>query len=190
MRDSRTKYIKYLIDLNWPNMKSFAESNNIPYTTLRSIMQRGIGNASVNNVIKICEGLGITTDELIKWGKLFEIGSTIKEERKKQGISIEDLSKKTNISNKTLLEIEDNIIPVNSEMIHKITSAFKMSVQDFLIEYELYDEAIQQHFHIKQTEDKRKQQIQTIAAHIDEDVTEEEMQDIKEYIEFIKSKRK
>lgn len=32
--------------------------------------------------------------------------------------------------------------------------------------------------------------IETIAAHIDEDVTEEEMEDIRNYIEFIKSQRK
>ncbi|MFJ8065854.1 helix-turn-helix domain-containing protein [Psychrobacillus sp. NPDC096426] len=34
-----------------------------------------------------------------------------------------------------------------------------------------------------------RQKIVTIAAHIDEDVTEEEMEDIKKYIEFIKSQR-
>jgi len=32
--------------------------------------------------------------------------------------------------------------------------------------------------------------IETIAAHIDDDVTEDEMEDIKKYIEFIKSQRK
>lgn len=32
--------------------------------------------------------------------------------------------------------------------------------------------------------------IETIAAHIDDDVTEEEMEEIKKYIEFLKSQRK
>lgn len=32
--------------------------------------------------------------------------------------------------------------------------------------------------------------IETIAAHIDDDVTEEELEDIKKYIDFIKSQRK
>lgn len=32
--------------------------------------------------------------------------------------------------------------------------------------------------------------VETIAAHIDDDLTEEEMEDIKRYIEFIKSQRK
>ncbi|AQL57083.1 hypothetical protein BVH56_05665 [Abyssicoccus albus] len=44
------------------------------------------------------------------------------------------------------------------------------------------------------TEDKTsksysKSKIETIAAHIDDDVTEEEMEDIVNYIEFIKSKK-
>lgn len=34
------------------------------------------------------------------------------------------------------------------------------------------------------------EKIETIAAHIDEDVTEEEMEDIRNYIKFIKSQRK
>lgn len=32
--------------------------------------------------------------------------------------------------------------------------------------------------------------IETIAAHIDDDVTEEEMEDIRKYIEFVKSQRR
>src|SRR5699024_5033851 len=39
-------------------------------------------------------------------------------------------------------------------------------------------------------EEKTKTNIQTIAAHIDENVTEEEMEDIKRYIDFIKAQRK
>ncbi|WP_438349901.1 helix-turn-helix domain-containing protein [Paenibacillus sp. FA6] len=37
---------------------------------------------------------------------------------------------------------------------------------------------------------KKEKQIETIAAHIDDNVTEDEMEDIKKYIEFIKSQRK
>ncbi|WP_309419319.1 XRE family transcriptional regulator, partial [Bacillus paranthracis] len=36
------------------------------YTTLRSMLERGIGNASVDNVLKVCKGLNITTDQLEK----------------------------------------------------------------------------------------------------------------------------
>ena len=66
MEDKRTEFIEKLIDRNWPNKKAFAESIGMPYTTLRSMLQRGIGNASVNNVFKVCKGLGISTEELEK----------------------------------------------------------------------------------------------------------------------------
>lgn len=66
MKDAKTEVIRELIDGKCPNQKAFAESIEIPYTTLRSMLQRGIGNASVNNVIKVCKGLGITIEELEK----------------------------------------------------------------------------------------------------------------------------
>lgn|SRR5690625_2569438 len=62
--DKRTKILEDLIDETGLSKKAFAEKIGIPPTTLRSMLLRGIGNASVNNVIKVCEGLGITVDEL------------------------------------------------------------------------------------------------------------------------------
>lgn len=66
MKDVRAEIIENLIEKKAPNKKAFAESVNIPYTTLRSMLERGIGNASVDNVIKVCKGLGITIDQLEK----------------------------------------------------------------------------------------------------------------------------
>jgi len=62
--DTRTKIVERLIDEKGHSVKSFAREIDIPYTTLRSILKRGIGNSSVDNVIKICKGLGITTEQL------------------------------------------------------------------------------------------------------------------------------
>lgn len=66
MKDRRVEIIEKLIDEKYPTVKAFAEAIEIPYTTLRSMLSRGIGNASVNNVLKVCKGLGITTDQLEK----------------------------------------------------------------------------------------------------------------------------
>ena len=104
--DKRAEIIKELIEERGYNLRTFAEKIEIPYTTLYSILNRGIGKASVDNVLKICKGLGITTDEL---ENLANDGDT---------------------------------------------------------------------------------KIQTIAAHIEDDVTDEELEEIRKYIEFIKSKRK
>lgn len=60
----RTEIIKNLIKDTGLSLKAFSEKADIPYTTLYSILDRGIGNASVDNVIKICKTLGITVEEL------------------------------------------------------------------------------------------------------------------------------
>lgn len=67
--DKRADIIKNLIFETGLNQKAFAQKIGIPYTTLRSMLQRGIGNASVDNVIKVCKGLDITTDQLENMSK-------------------------------------------------------------------------------------------------------------------------
>ena len=60
----KTEFLKQLINETGLNMKTFAERANIPYTTLRSMLERGIENASVNNVIKVCKQLDICVETL------------------------------------------------------------------------------------------------------------------------------
>jgi transcriptional regulator with XRE-family HTH domain len=62
--DKRTEILEHLIEKTGLSKKAFAEKIGIPPTTLRSMLERGIGNASVDNVIKVCKGLGITIEEL------------------------------------------------------------------------------------------------------------------------------
>ena len=45
------------------SIKDFATKINMPYTTLLSIL-KNVGGASINNVLKICRGLNITTNDL------------------------------------------------------------------------------------------------------------------------------
>lgn len=65
----RSEIIERLIEEAGYNKKTFAEKIGMPPTTLRSMLTRGIGNASVDNVIKVCKGLGITTDQLEEMAK-------------------------------------------------------------------------------------------------------------------------
>lgn len=45
------------------SVKSFAVKAGVPYSTLRSMLERGIGGASIDNVMKICHALNLTVDE-------------------------------------------------------------------------------------------------------------------------------
>ena len=63
---TREEYIKTLIAEKGYSVKGFAAQIGIPYSTLRSILSSGVGGASVDNAIRICQGLGITVDTLNK----------------------------------------------------------------------------------------------------------------------------
>ena len=62
----RVKVIKELIDKTGLSTKAFAEKAGIPYTTLRSMMERGFSKSAVENVIRVCKTLGITIDDMEK----------------------------------------------------------------------------------------------------------------------------
>lgn len=56
--------LKKLILSKFKSVKGFSEKANIPYTTVDSILKRGVGNANVINIIKMCQALNIDTDAL------------------------------------------------------------------------------------------------------------------------------
>lgn len=62
---TREEYIKELIIQKYGNIKEFSRQINIPYTTIRSILERGVANAQLDNVITICKGLRISPEDLI-----------------------------------------------------------------------------------------------------------------------------
>lgn len=67
------EYLKELILLKSASVKAFSEEIDIPYTTMHTILKRGVMNANVNNVIKICDGLDITPEHLISFNNQVEL---------------------------------------------------------------------------------------------------------------------
>lgn len=61
----REVYLKQLIKKNGFKLKDFAKYIDMPYSTLLTILNnKRIGYASIDNAIKICNGLHITIQEL------------------------------------------------------------------------------------------------------------------------------
>ena len=60
--------IKELIIAKYGDVRAFATESGISYTTVRSILERGIMNAKAENVFKICHLLGISPDTVADWG--------------------------------------------------------------------------------------------------------------------------
>ena len=61
---TREDYIKALIKSNGYTLKDFAKQIQMPYTTLLSILNGSIGGAAMDNVLKICNALNVTIEEV------------------------------------------------------------------------------------------------------------------------------
>lgn len=97
-----------------------------------------------------------------------DVGKKIKQRRKEIKISAEDLAEAAGVSPSTIYRYEKGDIEnMPTPVLDKISRRLRVS-PSYLMGWD--DDY-------------------TVAAHIDDDVTEEEMKDIQEYIRFIKSKR-
>ena len=56
--------LKELILSRFGTMKAFSEKIELPNSTIDSIFRRGVNNASITNIIKICKALEISADAL------------------------------------------------------------------------------------------------------------------------------
>lgn len=56
--------IKKMIISRYGSLSSFCEKIELPYSTVDSILKRGLAKANVLNVIIICDELGISIDSL------------------------------------------------------------------------------------------------------------------------------
>lgn len=61
--------LKELILKKFGTMKDFTDHIGIPNSTLANILRRGVNNANVLTIIKICQALDISTDDLAE-GKI------------------------------------------------------------------------------------------------------------------------
>lgn len=63
---TKEKDLKHLIEMKSGSVKAFSEEIGLAYTTVRSILERGVFNAKVENVIKICNGLNIRPEDIME----------------------------------------------------------------------------------------------------------------------------
>ena len=63
MSETETKIREMIIE-RYGSLKKFCEIIDMPWTTLDSILKRGIANSNITNVMKITKELGIDTESL------------------------------------------------------------------------------------------------------------------------------
>lgn len=56
--------LKQFIELKYKNLREFSMQCNIPYTTVYTILIRGIKNSSLTSILKVCAALRISADAL------------------------------------------------------------------------------------------------------------------------------
>nr|WP_237087005.1 helix-turn-helix transcriptional regulator [Paenibacillus ihbetae] len=114
--------IDKLIEEMGLSRRAFAEKIGLPATTLQSMLSRGVGKASVDNVIKVCKGLGITTDQL---EKMAEFGTTDLRE-------IEKLDSNNKLSEEEIITLAAHQIghdgPLSEQEIEQIKLAMKIAL--------------------------------------------------------------
>jgi len=78
--------LKELIIKQYGSIKDFTDHIGIPNSTFANILRRGIMNANVHTIIKVCKALNISTEELAE-GKIVPLDQPKQEDPK----DIEDL---------------------------------------------------------------------------------------------------
>lgn len=56
--------LKDYILTKYKSIREFTIAINLPYSTMATLFKRGIANSNVNTIIKICQALNISADEL------------------------------------------------------------------------------------------------------------------------------
>lgn len=62
----RGEFLDRIIKERGFTVMSLSKDSGVAYTTIRSMIERDLKNASIDNVIKVCKTLGIKADDLSK----------------------------------------------------------------------------------------------------------------------------
>lgn len=119
------KLKEYILE-RYQSIREFTHAVDMSYSTVDSILRRGIGNSSVTNVIKICKILKISADELAD-GRITPIKPTRREfEIDMETVEISEISEilndtKSRLESYKKLTLEGK--PVNHDTIYTIIQA-------------------------------------------------------------------
>lgn len=112
--------LKNLILTKYRSIRDFSLRTGIPCSTVNGIINRGVNNSSVSNVIKMCQALGISADELAK-GRITPAQDV-------QGIDLLEFVKMIQMNN-PVLNCTIGGQPISSEDAQYIIDSIDVAVQ-------------------------------------------------------------
>lgn len=115
--------LKKLIIKQYGTMKEFTDHIGIPNSTFANILRRGVQNANVLTIIKICQALEISTDDLAE-GKIVPL-----KRPEEPSTRIEDIidNAKQQLLNGDNLTLDNK--PVSKQDIWTIINAYDMALE-------------------------------------------------------------
>lgn len=109
-----------LIVSRYGTIAAFVREVELPYSTFKSIMTRGVMNASIGNILKICSALNISADELAN-GKIVPV------ETKTEEKNIEDIVLDFKMRKPKEFELDNE--PLTSEELSLLSDSLEISIE-------------------------------------------------------------
>jgi transcriptional regulator with XRE-family HTH domain len=139
--------IKICLKQKKMTLKDLSGKADIPLSTLSDLMNNKTKKLDVQKAKDISIALGCTLDYLIDADLLHEeIGKELKDERARQGYSVDDLSEATCIPSNVLQGFEESEERINFFLLKKICEVYGITISDFYVNTELYDLYIPEEF--------------------------------------------
>lgn len=115
--------LKEFILTKYRSLREFTQEIDMPYSTMTTILKKGVSNATVQNIIRICQALDISADELTE-GRIVTVKQDNSETHKVEDIIYNTVQQLLNSSN---LTIDDQ--PATKEDIFYIVSMLDASME-------------------------------------------------------------
>lgn len=117
--------LRELILSRYKSLREFVQHTDLTYSTVNSILHRGIANSSLTNILKLCNALGISADELAN-------NKIVSNEVVQKRSHMTDISgimqiAKMNLTEHDRLTLEDN--PVNAEDVQLLADAIDVGIE-------------------------------------------------------------
>lgn len=123
--------LKNLILTRYNSLREFTIDIDMAYSTMDSIIRRGIQNATLTNVFKICKALNISADAL-EQGKIVPIATKNTEPNMKKDNRSREITEIMNETKRQLLESNNLRLdgkPVESDSITSLIDAIDIGVE-------------------------------------------------------------
>lgn len=111
--------LKEYILMNYKSIREFVLAAEIPYSTVDTILKRGVTNASIGNVLKICSVLKISADELAN-------GNIVPIAEKSEKIDVEKLLINYRLNDRISFELDGE--QLSEEELRLLSDALEVSL--------------------------------------------------------------